>query len=120
MSRLCCVAWARMAVSSITVCMGLSLQGVLEIAEDTGMGELLKAAGLPVEELKAELRQKLVRPSGMASHSAAATGANGTCTRISKRWGCPWRSSKLRSTRSWYAVQRWLSLLLYKRSRCGF
>lgn len=36
------------------------LQGVLEIAEDTGMREALEAAGLDVEQLKREAQEKLV------------------------------------------------------------
>ena len=36
------------------------LQGLLEIAEDTGMGEALRAAGLDVDKLKREAQEKLV------------------------------------------------------------
>jgi hypothetical protein len=40
-----------------------ALQGLLEIAEDTGMGEALRAAGLDVDKLKREAQEKLVSRS---------------------------------------------------------
>jgi hypothetical protein len=49
-------------------------QGLLEIAEDTGMGEALQAAGLDVEQLKREVQEKLVR--------VCLTSATACCTKM--------------------------------------
>jgi hypothetical protein len=44
-----------------------ALQGLLEIAEDTGMGEALRAAGLDVDKLKQEAQEKLVSRSPVSA-----------------------------------------------------
>ena len=50
------------------------LQGLLEIAEDTGMGEALRAAGLDVDKLKREAQEKLVSRSPVGFPSAREAG----------------------------------------------
>ena len=59
-----------------------ALQGLLEIAEDMGMGEALRAAGLDVDTLKREAQEKLVshrRMPGMPGiHSTGVRGGSGT------------------------------------------
>ena len=55
------------------------LQGLLEIAEDTGMSEALRAAGLDVDTLKREAQEKLVSHRRMpGSRSIGVWEGSGT------------------------------------------